>query len=317
MTKEDLRKECKRLWTCNTIEDSKELLIIYLEYLLRVIKNNKDDQNTTLADHEARLINQMIFTKAAYLQQIIEGIEFIAKDGSKLKRIVDPTIVASLIRNLYETVGMFNLIYVNTKSPDEKVILYNLWAHAGLMFRQRFEPYIIGDENRKKLDDEKNKLLQFVKNIEETELYKALSEKDKGKIQTKLSEKDFKIKFENNIVEFLSWQDLIQPMGIKKNIMGQIYTYFSLYSHPSNVAVFQFGDMFQKSDPKFLELTNSNIIDAFFLFSVFIADYIKLFPDVLTIFNSMDLKSQIVINFNNVLARGLNYSINDSARHLE
>ena len=156
-----------------------------------------------------------------------------------------------------------------------------------------------------------------MKNIEETELYKALSEKDKGKIQTKLSEKDFKIKFENNSVEFLSWQDLIQPMDIKKKIMGQIYTYCSLYSHPSNVAVFQFGDMFQKADPKFLELTNYNIINAFFLFSVFIADYIKLFPDVLHIFNSMDLKSQIVINFNNVLARGQDYSINDSAHHLE
>jgi hypothetical protein len=317
MTKEELRLECERLWACETIDDSKELLNIYLEYFFRVFQNNKDNQNTTLPEHEAWLINQMIFTKSAHLKQIIEGIEFTAGNGSVLRKIIDTTIVASLIRNLYETVGMFNIIYVNTKSADEKTILYNLWVHAGLKFRQRFEPYIIEDEGRVKLEDESIQLLKLVEEIENTELYKNLSDKNKGKIQSKLSEKDFKIQFKDNNVEFLSWQDLIKPLCIRERMMGQIYTYFSLYSHPSNVAVFQFGDMFQQENPQFIELTNFNIKNAFFLLSVFVADYIKLFPDVINIFNGMDLKSQIVINFYNTLARGQEFSINDAPRHLE
>lgn len=282
-----------------------------------VIQNNVDDQNTTIEEHEARLINQMIFTKTACLKQILEGISYTSSDGTKLNKILDPTIIASFIRNLYETIGMFNLIYINTKSPDEKKILYNLWVHAGLKFRQRFEPSISTEENKKKLEDEQKKLLKLREEIENTDLYKNLDEKNKTNIQIKLSKKDFKINFADNKVEFLSWQDLISIIGFREEIMGQIYTYLSLYSHPSNVAVFQFGEMFKKEDPQFSNLTLHNIKYSFFFLSAFIADFIKLFPQALDIFNNLDPKSQIIINFFNTFSRDMNYSINDTYKSLE
>lgn len=206
---------------------------------------------------------------------------------------------------------MFNLIYINTKSIDEKLILYNLWVHAGLKYRQKFESSARGDDSRKKLEDERKNMLRLVEEIENTELYKSLDEMDKIKIKKKLKEKDFKILFTNKKVEFLNWEDLVKTMGIKENIMGSMYTFFSLYSHPSNVAVFQFKDMFQINNPKFLELTNFNTRNLFFLLSIFIADYVKLFPYMLKVFNSMDLKDQMIINYYNVLARSNDFSIND------
>lgn len=317
MNKEELGKECRRLWAFATIEEGQEVLDIYLNYLFLVIENSQGSKNKTTEERDARLINQMIFTKIAYLKKILDGISFTSSSGSKLNKIIDPTIVASFIRNLYETIGMFNLIYINTKSEDEKKIVYNLWVHAGLKFRQRFGPSVTDGENLKKLEYEQKTLLKLKEEIENTDLYKNLDEKNQTKIQNKLTEKDYKINIANDIVEFLSWQDLISIMGIRNKIMGQTYTYFSLYSHPSNVAVFQFGDMFKKNDPQFSNLTLHNLTYAFSLISVFIADYIKLFPKNLEIFNSLDLKSQIVINFFNTFARDMTYSINDSYKNLD
>jgi len=52
------------------------------------------------------------------------------------------------------------------------------------------------------------------------------------------------------------------------------------------------------------------------LFSVFIADYINLFPKVLQTFNSLDKIDQIIINSNNTFARDYSYSINDTWKEL-
>lgn len=91
-----------------------------------------------------------------------------------------------------------------------------------------------------------------------------------------------------------------------------MYTYFSLYAHPSIVAVFQFEQMFDKMEMGFLYLTITNLSQFFILVSVFIGDYIKLFPETISIYNNLNLRDQIVINFRNTFARGYEYSINDS-----
>lgn len=106
-------------------------------------------------------------------------------------------------------------------------------------------------------------------------------------------------------------------MGIKDGLFENIYTYFSLYSHPSNVAVFQFDSMFKKGEEAFLDLTNFNLRTAFMMLSIFIADYISLFPTVIKTFDSFDIKDQIVINFHNTCARNQDYSINDSWKIVE
>ena len=181
--KEKLRAECSRFFTCATIQDSCELLDIYIEFLFLTVKNHHHEPVYTNPNADAKLVVQMMLTKALHLKSIVNGISYQAKDGSVLNKIIDPTIVASLIRNLYETVSMFNLIYRSTKSQDEKIILYSLWVHSGLQYRQRFESLITMSENQQKCEDEKKSLVQLVKIIEDTELFKRLDEKNQKKIK--------------------------------------------------------------------------------------------------------------------------------------
>lgn len=256
----------------------------------------------------------MIFTKIAHIKEIAKGIEYIANDGSTLNKIIDPTLIASNTRNLYETISMFNLIYIKPDSEDGKKILYNLWVIAGLKYRQRFENIITKDKNKEKFEKEEIKAL--ISEIENTKLYSNLNPKEQKKIKQKIREKDYKIKIENNKVTPLSWQSSSTEMGFKMDSLNNIYTYFSLYSHPSNVSVFQFSDMFNKGNESFIEAANFNLNTFFMFLSVFIADYIKLFPDVLNIYESLPQIDQIIINSNNRLVRGPEYSINNEHKAL-
>lgn len=312
MEQEVLRKQCKRFFWCKSISDCQDLLDIYIDFFFQTVYNHHDEQVFTHSEADAKLVLQMMMTKALHLKNVLNGVEFTSKNGKRLNNIIDPTIVASLIRNIYETTGMFNLIYRETKSNDEREIIYQLWVHSGLSYRQRFDSVVTTDENRDKVQHEKKQIESIQTAIEEIQLFKKLDEKNKGKIRTKIKDKDYLLRFNGEEVEFLSWRELVKSMNIIEGKLDHAYTYFSLYSHPSNVSVFQYGNMFAKGNESYPDLVLFNLHIAFFMFSVFIADYIKLFPSVLKTYEEMGLVEQIVINFHNAQARGHEYDINDS-----
>ncbi|QXP61650.1 hypothetical protein [Olleya sp. HaHaR_3_96] len=315
MNQEELRKEYLRLINLETIKDSFDLMDIYLNYFFLVIRKQKK-LTESVALSEAKIVNQMIFTKIAHMKEMAKGIEYLANDGATLNKIIDPTLIASNTRNLYETISMFNLIYIKPDTEDGKKILYNLWVIAGLKYRQRFENVITKDENREKFEKEKEEIKSLINEIENTKLYSNLNPKEQKKIKQKIREKDYKIKIENNKVTPLSWQASSTEMGFKMDSLNNIYTYFSLYSHPSNVSVFQFADMFNKGNESFINATNFNLNTFFIFLSVFVADYIKLFPEVLEIYENLPQIDQIIINSNNRLVRGSEYSINNEYKAL-
>lgn len=187
-----------------------------------------------------------------------------------------------------------------------------MWVHAGLSYRQRFETQITTEENKQKAEEEKEQMLTIVNNIENTSLYKKLDETNQKRIKHQLKVKGYLIRFEGLEVKILNWKQLTETMDIKDGKLDHAYGYFSLYSHPSNVSVFQFADMFTKENESFKMLTLYNLKIAFFMFSIFIADYINLFPETLKTYESLGIVEQIVINFHNRSARSVEYSINNS-----
>lgn len=308
----ELQNECERLFSCKTIKDSNDLLDIYANFFLKVILNHHKETVTTQSKAEAKIIIQMMLTKVLHVKGIITGVSHMLENGLKLNKIIDPTVVASIVRNVYEMTGLFNLIFRSTKSNEERELLYLLWVTSGLSYRQRFRGNITTNENRKKHEEERIQIANNIDKIKGSELFKGLDKKNQEKIITKLKVKDYLLRIEDKEVKFLHWHNLTEVMDIKNGILDDIYTYLSLNAHPSNVAVFQFADMFDRGKEAFPEITIFNLKIAFFLFSIFSADYIKLFPNVLKTFESLELKEQIVINFYNTTARNYEYSINDA-----
>ena len=317
MTKEELRNEFLRLNGYGTINDCLDLFDIYLEHFWDVINVHHREAVASFANKDAKIIIQMMFTKLTHLKKIVEGIGYISKKGNKLNAIIDPTIVASMIRNIFETVSVFNLIFRNSKTEDEKAIIYGLWVSSGLKYRQRFQDFATTPENQQKMAEEQSQIEQIELVIKETALYKSLDEKNKKKIDEMIKQKDFKIKFDGLNVIFLSWQDMCDVMNLNIDIFAKIYTFFSLYAHPSQVSVFQFESMFSKENEEFKQLTITSLRYCFSLMSVFVADYIYLFPNVKATFERLSVLDQIVINTPNKMFRGDDYSINNAWENLE
>ena len=305
-----------RLFECNDVSVCTDLLKIYSNFFFSAVQNHQMDPIASTADGQGKIVFQMMMTKVISIQALLKGIKFTANNGATLNRIIDPSIIAAHSRSIFETTAMFNLIYVATQTPDEKTILYNLWVHAGLAFRQRFQDVITTSENRKKADEEKEIMRQLVQEIESTMLYGQLDAKEQGKIQTRLKEKEYLLEFEGTRAQFIHWHDTPKIRHFRAGFFDNLYTYWSLYAHPSNVAVFQFAEMFRPGEEQYEHLTVFTLKMVFPLISAFIADYIKLFPGVLNTFNSLSLVDQIVIDFHNRYLRGYEFSINDTWKEL-
>ena len=316
MPQEELRQNFIKYNLKPTIRENREVLDMFSNFLVMAVKNHHNDPVDNDADAQAKLILQMMLTKTLHLRSLANGIEFVANDGTILNNIIDPTIVAISIRNIFETAATFNLIYRTSKAGDEKTITYLLWVIAGLSYRQRFESNIVSQEIRDKYEFEKKEIQRLTNEIEQTNLFQALDAKNKQRIRNLIKQKSYHVKFENNKALSLAWYELIPVMGIRRGLFDNIYTYFSLYTHPSNVSVFQFGEMFENEQKPFLELTNFNLNYATSFLSIFLADYLNVFPAVKESFNQLSLLEQIILDYPNKFARGDEYSINDSWKAL-
>jgi len=314
---ETLRKTFLEMTHPKTLSDCCSILERYLNYYFSVLTSKQEETSKSLIDADAKIVNQMIFLKILSIKKILEGVEYEGRTGLRINAVVDPTMLISMVRNVYETVAMFHLVYLKSNGPEERLIIYSLWVIAGLNYRQRFVTNIISEYGEHKLKDEKETIEHFRKTITETSLYSGLSLKNKEKIDRAIKEKDYRIVFEDKEIKvFNSWQQLNQIMGCKPQIFENIYTYFSLYAHPSNVSVFTFADMFKKDSEEFKRLAITNTGFLFVLLSIFAADYIKVFPETATIFNDLALEDQILINHHNIFARNESYSINDAWKEL-
>lgn len=318
MTKEELRAEYTRFINLKTLDDCKALAEIFLEHLWNVLTIHHEDEVFTQAHKDAKIINQMMFTKLLHLNKLLNGVDYTSASGDKLNKIIDPTIIASLVRNVFETTALFNLLFRQTSSEEEQNIIHKLWVIAGLNYRQKFGSVIHEPENQEKLTEEKKQIEDLIESIKTTTKYKSLTNSAQRKIENKINKKDYRITFDaNNVKTYNSWQELCDVMELNKDLFEHIYTFFSLYSHPSNVSVFQFETMFDKESETYKSLTTLNFKYCFSFLSVFIADYIHLFPQVKETFEKLSIEKQIAINSLNKMLRGDKFSINDAWKELE
>jgi hypothetical protein len=313
MTQEELRREFTRLQSHETVEDCQALIGIYSNFMMIAMNNHHSENLNSRLEGHGKLILQMMMTKTIAINTLLNGLSFVATDGSRLNKLFDPVIFGALIRNVYETAAMFNLIYRTPSNSDEKLIMYNLWVIAGLSYRQRFEKDARTEENKKKVQDDKSQIEQLTIEIRNSQLYNSLDQKNQQKIETKIKEKDYLMKFEGTQVVFLSWANILEVFKVvKPGLFQNTYTYLSLYAHPSNVSVFQFGEMFTDRNMDPLGMTKLGLIYFFNFISFFVSDFLNVYPYVKNTFEELPILHQILIDFPNKMARDDAYTINNS-----
>lgn len=316
MTQDELRAKFEKYLLFPGMIEYKETFEVFSNFFINVVHKHHMDAVNNYADGQAKIVLQMMMTKTLHLLSLIKGVEFSSSDGVVLKNIIDPTVIGIVVRNMYETIGMFNTIYRLQEDAEKKKIVYNLWVIAGLSYRQNLLPESTNPEIVAKRNTELIDIKTLEKEIQDTEIYKNLDAKNQDLIANRIKKKEYLIKIENYKVHFLNWQSLTSTIGIKENALSSVYNHFSLSAHPSNVSVSQFGEMFKDSDKAYVELTMFNLKYATIFLSIFIADYINLFPNIKITFEELSVFEQVLINQNNRLFRGEDYSINDSWKAL-
>lgn len=297
-----------------TIKSNIDFIDIQLECLSDFVLHSNTYEINSNHKADAKILLQMVMSKILSLKKLIQGINY-KKDGKDffVDDFFDPTVIANLIRNLYETICTFNLIFIQPNDDEVREVIYNLWVIAGLKYRQRFKVIITTEENKKKAEMESKTIKHLETSILESSIYKSMNEKNKRKILYKINSRDFKVQIVNNNVSFLTWQEIGHELVSNENMLfREMYGYFSMYTHPSQVSVFQFSQMFGEKGKEYKNMTIFNLRYCHFLSSIFIADFIKVFPESYPIFEKLPVIKQAIINFYNKMIRGEKYSINDS-----
>ena len=288
----------------DSAENSIKTLEIFIEFIFKVASNHHKDADVIPEDRYGKIILQMIFTKLYHIKQSFEGIDY-----PGLNKIKDPSLISNNIRNLFEMIAVFNLFFVKSNSNEEKKLKLLIWDFCSLSYNTSITK--VTDEllNSKFEESNENKINVVRNKIENNIFYESLGEAERTKIQKIIKYKEFKISMTNGVIKKLSWQDIADDFPDSKKILDKKYTYLSFFSHPSHLSVEQFSRTYSNEDKMWIELSAYNIKDCFLFTSIFLADYISVFPNVINTYNEQSDLNKFVINFYNVLVRGETFSI--------
>lgn len=316
MEQEELHRICLPLIELKSIPACKTILDKYIACFFKIATKHHWDPVKTQAEADARIWFQMFTSKMLNIQKLLNGIEY-DNGHDHLKRIIDPTMLLTLVRNLFEAVCAFEIINIIPDTDDKKIILYNLHCISGLKYRQRFFSPQMSAEQHAQWEDEKRDIEDLIKEIRDTNLYKELPRSSQSKIDNAIKDKAYLIKIdENKKVKIYGWGDIPPLFGVKLDFFKHIYPYFCLNAHPSHISMMQFRDMFKRGEEEYINISISGMRMAFILLSIYLSDYMRLFPQIKETYNNFAIEDQILLNVHNRIARDDEYSISDAWKQL-
>lgn len=306
MLKEQLREEIERFNREESIESSLHFLDYFIDCFEEIIVGHEATFSSQKYKADAMIVFKLVLSKLKHLKMTIIQSEDL-----------DLGIVVSLIRGIYEMVCMFHIVYVVPDNAERKKILYNLWVIAGFNYRQKFSKVVKTPDATKKFSDEKNYINTLAQEIKSTQEYNGLNAKYSNIIDSRIKDKDYKILINGGKVSQLSWQQISDYFSNRHQILQEMYTYFSLYAHPSYIPIFQFNSLSANNGQATLQLIEMNLRFSMALASIFISDFVRLFGETSLTFSSLPENKQLIINFLNTFIRGYNYSISNVWQKLD
>ena len=203
-------------------------------------------------------------------------------------------------------------VFCSQKTSDQRKIVFNLWQLASLKNRQHFGKKTKSDANKQKLDEELELISTIKTDILSNQLYlDYISDFDASSfdiIKSLIKNKDWKLVFDP--ISQISWSELYKIANIKDDFMNGMYAYLSQYMHPSFSSVLQFGQMFNRQDPQFLQLSVFNLRYTLSSFSFFIADYIELFPKTKSGYDKLSYQTKAISSQYNRIYRNGDFYVN-------
>ena len=332
MDQKELKDYCTSLVSLSTLEDCKIVIEKFSRFLMVVVNKHHYEDIHKQSEADLKVILQMLLSKTLYINQLLDGIDYKCDDFVSCKlgedcyghetfalnRIIDPTIVAMQVRAVFEMLCTFEIIYCVPDTDEKKDIIYYLFQNEGLRYQSRLYSGVTDSKLIEQKDEEQKQIDENVSFIKSTQVYKELSLENQKKIDKILNGKGYRVNIqEKNVETGISWENIPELFNLKHSLLDNIYPHISTYAHPSYISVRNYGVMFDVENPKFLEFAKMEIMFCVTLLSIFIGDYMKVFPAVKEIYLTMDTEDQIILNFYNKMFRGDDYSYSEAWKSLD
>ena len=258
----------------------------------------REDRHDFLND--ALILFQMTMSKGISILKLAQGTDY-KNDIESLKhnkayRYIEPTAISSLTRTQFEAFSNFHNIYNSSDDDNVKQLLHDLWVVAGLKERQRFIHDDMAEEHKKKAEVERRKIDTLIERIEANEVFLSFSEERAEKLRKQIKQRNFQFVYKDGDLKKSGWRDMFLNAGIKP-MFENIYSNMSLYSHPSNVSVFQFAQMFDEKTNT--PMTHNAMNISRIIMALFIGNYCKFIPEAHAAFQELPRLYQFIIDFEN------------------
>lgn len=313
--KKIVKEQYRKLLLDLTIPDNIENELVAFKKIINVgMKILWDHKKTTILneiDNDGHLSFQMTLLKSISLMKLSSGLQYFNDlNNTHLNNIYDPFGMGIIVRSQYEAFCNFNNIYLQSINSNEVAVKYYLWVIAGLNSRQRFPT---SEKTILKREKEAQIIKNFIDLLHKNICFDSLSSNGKLNIQKCIKKREWQIVIDGSNSYKKGWHELFSNAGVN-NIYDEQYNYLSTVSHPSNLSIIQFREMYEgenlleRSDFHSMKvmLNTSKSIAAFF-----IRDYITYFK-LYSAFNDLPIIDQMLVNVCNMNFRGEKYLLNNS-----
>jgi hypothetical protein len=256
-------------------------------------KNQNDNRWFIISEKIARkYLNQSLT-----LLQILKDDIYIVKNGHQ-SRFIDFSSIYSLLRVKLETYSVFYHLFVDRCEMEEKILRFRLWELDGLRTIEKYDRPEHTDitsiltKNKEDIDNcisVINRLNYFrrLDTIKQNFLLKNANWRfSSGSLANKEKQK-WK----------LSISQMIMNTGLKESLFTDWYTYSSTHAHTTYWSVIQNDTL---TDDEKITMEYVGIMEGAFITSFMIKDFCKIYEVARSLFESLPVAEQEVIDsFNN------------------
>ena len=167
---------------------------------------------------------------------------------------------------------------------------------SGLKYRQRFVDQATLQENIKKMRFENIEINQDIHLVLTSSVFHKLNQKSQDKVKKWIKDKEYQLFFKSDEeLQKLGWKDFADKFGMKTDCVDNLYTYFCMNAHPSYPSIMQFRDAFAKENPEFINLALFASQTFLIFLSVFLVDYMRMFPAIVDDFKKLDEDKRLLL----------------------
>lgn len=296
-------EEVVELTQMKTLEDCKRYMRVMLDFYFDVIQSPAGRKASSALENDRNLWLQQMFSMGNHFMSLLDGVGYQRKDGW-LNPIIDPDVLFTIARRIYESVVSFNLLFIQPKDENHQSIVYNLFMAHGLNERLKD----INEEMRAKyperVSEEEADIAACKKAITDNPLYATLSKQTQNTIDNAFGKKYRYVFNENDELKFVQFEDAYTYLKIREDMFAHQYSFFSLHGHPSFLSICQFRDAFKNEFRADAMMAKHTTQCALTYLSIFIVDYMKLNPEVKSMYDKVELPRRFAIGMYEDAMRG-------------